>query len=118
MDILRCKSPEMIAKEISMHLLGYNLIRWFMVQSAVCSGKKVRQLSFKNALQLIRNFLLISKVVSIKRRRILYEKMLHAISQHKVEHRPWRREPRAIKRRPKNYPLLMQPRIIAREQLL
>lgn len=118
MDILRCKKPEMVEKEISMHLLGYNLVRWFMVQSAVCYGKSVRQLSFKGALQLIRNFLLASKIVSKKRWGLLYEKMLHAMSQNKVGCRPRRREPRAIKRRPKNYPLLMQPRIIVQGQLL
>ena len=36
MDILRCLSPQMIAKELQMHLIAYNLIRSLMLQAA-CS---------------------------------------------------------------------------------
>ena len=34
MDILRCKTPDMVCKEIWVHLLAYNLIRTVMAQAA------------------------------------------------------------------------------------
>src|SRR5437764_81665 len=51
MDVLRCKTPEMVRKEIGMHLLAYNLIRGVMAKAAEDHGKGPRQLSFKGTLQ-------------------------------------------------------------------
>ncbi|MBK8319085.1 MAG: transposase [Betaproteobacteria bacterium] len=34
MDVLRCRSPEMIEKEIAVHLLAYNLVRWTVASAA------------------------------------------------------------------------------------
>ena len=56
MDVLRCKSPEMVEKEIWMHLLAYNLIRGVMAQAAGAHQKRPRQLSFKGTLQTITAF--------------------------------------------------------------
>jgi len=39
------------------------------------------------------------------------------IAQQRVGDRPGRIEPRAVKRRPKTYPLLTQPRALAREHV-
>jgi len=47
MEILRCKSPEMIGKEIAAHLLAYNLLRTVMAQAANLAHVMPRQLSFK-----------------------------------------------------------------------
>ena len=35
MDVLRCKSSEMVEKEIAAYLLAFNLVRWAMGASAV-----------------------------------------------------------------------------------
>ena len=42
----------MVAKEIWVYLLAYNLIRLLMLQSAVSAGIKTREISFKHTLQL------------------------------------------------------------------
>nr|QNO47181.1 hypothetical protein FLPJBPEJ_00025 [Methanosarcinales archaeon ANME-2c ERB4] len=34
MDVFRCKTPDMVCKEIWVHLLAYNLIRTVMAQAA------------------------------------------------------------------------------------
>jgi hypothetical protein len=49
MDMLRCKSPDMVKKEIAVHLLAYNLIRGNLAQAASLHQKAPRQLSFKSA---------------------------------------------------------------------
>ena len=56
MDVLRCKTPEMVRKEIWMHLLAYNLIRGVMAEAAEAHDKQPRQLSFKGALQTMTAF--------------------------------------------------------------
>ena len=53
MDVLRCKTPEMVRKEMWACLLAYNLIRQTLLQSARASGLQPRQLSFTAALQSI-----------------------------------------------------------------
>lgn len=52
MNILRAKSPTIIAKEIAVHLLAYNMVSGLMAHAA--AGAKVisRALSFKATLQL------------------------------------------------------------------
>jgi hypothetical protein len=52
MEVLRCKSPQMVQKEIAVHLLAYNLVRAVMAQAAFLGHVLPRQLSFKTALQL------------------------------------------------------------------
>ena len=56
MDVLRCKTPEMVQKEIWMHLLAYNLIRGVMAKAAEAHDKQPRELSFKGALQTMTAF--------------------------------------------------------------
>ena len=63
MNILSCKTPEMIEKEIWVYLLGYNLIRLLMVQSAYLSGLQPIELSFKHCLQIWLNYLQQSVVI-------------------------------------------------------
>src|SRR5262245_52584486 len=53
MDLLRCKTPEMVRKEIWAHVSAYNLIRTVMAQAAVGEGIPPRSLSFKATLQVL-----------------------------------------------------------------
>ena len=46
MEVLRTKSPEMVGKEVAVHLLAYNLIRGIMAEAARAAQVKPRQLSF------------------------------------------------------------------------
>jgi hypothetical protein len=118
MDVLRCKSPEMVEKEIWMHLLAYNLIRGVMAQAAQAHKKEPRKLSFKGALQTMTSFQDALRWAAPSARERLVKAMLAAIAQHDVGDRPGRFEPRANKRRPKPQRFLMEPRRLARKRLL
>jgi Transposase DDE domain len=118
MDVLRCKSPEMVEKEIWMHVLAYNLIRGVMAQAAEAHNKRPRLLSFKGTLQTITAFQEAIRRAAPKDREFLLQAMLRAIAQHEVGDRPGRFEPRANKRRPKAQRYLMEPRPAARNRLL
>jgi hypothetical protein len=113
MDVLRCKTPEMIRKEIWIYALAYNLIRWLMVSTALNQGTDPRSISFKATLQALHALGPFVHSLCSETKRLFYD----TVSQIIVGTRPYRREPRAIKRRPKNHDLLMVPRWIAREQL-
>lgn len=113
MELLSCRTPAMVEKELWVYLLAYNLIRLLMAQAAATSGRHPRSLSFKHTVQLWTEwtahcpqnagapdagfFLLIAQV--------------------QVGNRPHRIEPRARKRRPKPYPWLKVPRAEAHRQL-
>jgi hypothetical protein len=118
MDVLRCKTPEMVRKEIGMHLLAYNLIRGVMVDAAEAHGKVPRHLSFKGALQTMTAFQDALRWATAIDRAALMGEMLKAISSHEVGDRFGRVEPRANKRRPKPRRFLMEPRRQARKALM
>jgi hypothetical protein len=118
MDILRCKSPPMVEKEIAAHLLAYNLVRSVMAKAAQLAGVRVRELSFKGALQLLRAFEQNLRHSPRGRLSVRHAHLLAGIAQMKVPYRPGRVEPRAVKRRPKPYLRLNEPRENARDRLL
>jgi hypothetical protein len=118
MDVLRCKSPEMVRKELWMHLLAYNLVRELMSQAAEHVGLEPHELSFKGALQTMNRFQELLTLTSANRWPTLFDELLRAVGRHRVANRPNRYEPRAIKRRPKPHDLLTVPRDVARRRLL
>tara|TARA_R110000782_G_C14774137_1_gene409357 strand:- start:11 stop:1396 length:1386 start_codon:yes stop_codon:yes gene_type:complete len=113
MNVLSCKTPDMARKEIWTYLLSYNLIRLMMAQSALLADITPRNMSFKHCLQLW--------LVGIQKITVMDEKMLNAffllMAQRRVGNRPGRIEPRAVKRRPKPFPLLTKQRSQAREEI-
>ena len=118
MDVLRCKTPEMVEKEIWMHLLAYNLIRGVGAKAAAAHDQQPRRISFKGTLQTMTAFQEALRWAPPAERQHLVAEMLRAIAQHAVGDRPGRVEPRANKRRPKCEKLLMEPRQQARNRLL
>jgi hypothetical protein len=118
MDVLRCRSPEMVEKEIWMHLLAYNLIRGGVTEAARAHQRQPRQLSFKGALQTMTAFHESLRTATGEQRDRLWALMLKAIAGHRVGNRPGRVEPRANKRRPKPQKFLTEPRRVARKRLL
>jgi hypothetical protein len=119
MDVLRCKAPEQVRKELWAHVLAYNLIRTVMAQAAARRGIEPRSISFKGALQTLEAF---QPVLALGRRdsaalENLSERLLDAVASHRVGDRPDRYEPRRRKRRPKPYDRLMQPRHEAKRAL-
>jgi hypothetical protein len=118
MDVLRCKTPPMVRKEIWTCLLAYNLIRRAMLQSAQGTGRSPRQLSFSAAVQAIAASWQVIVLSSDSVAARLIQAELENLSGHLVGNRPGRVEPRAVKRRPKPHDLLTKPRAQARAELL
>jgi hypothetical protein len=115
MDVLRCKTPEMVHKEIWAHLLAYNLLRTVMSVAAAQSGIEPRQMSFKGAKQAVTAFAPKIEAARPEDRAALIDAMLTAIAYHRVGDRPGRWEPRARKRRPKPGARLTEPRATAKQ---
>ncbi len=115
LGVLSCKTPAMAEKEIWVYLLAYNLIRMIMVQAAIHTQQLPRELSFKHSLQL---WLAWSRQGTASNHDTDASVLLVLIAQQRVGKRPGRTEPRALKRRPKPFPLLNLPRQLARQQVL
>jgi hypothetical protein len=118
MDILRGRTPEMVRKEVWAHLLVYNLVRLVMAQAAVEAGVRADEVSFTGAVQTLNGYWpQICDVKTAEDAQVVWEVLLWAVGSHRVGKRPNRSEPRAVKRRPKNFPHLRKPRAAARRDL-
>jgi hypothetical protein len=118
MDILRGKSPDMVRKEVWAHLLVYNLVRTVMAHAAALAAVRPDQVSFTGALQTVNAFLPEMRAAQTSEdAEALWDVLLWAVGQHRIGDRPDRYEPRKVKRRPKNFRRLNEPRQQARERL-
>ena len=116
MEHLSCKTPENLEREIRMHFLLHNLVRRLMLEAARQHRVRLDRISFAGSLSASRRFSeALLQVRSLKRRNRLKAELLRVIAVDQVPERPGRREPRAVKRRPKPYPLLMRHRSKFRE---
>jgi hypothetical protein len=116
MDVLRCQSPDMARKEIAMHQIAYNLIRALMVQAARTHEVDLRRLSFAGTQQRLLAWLPHWNAAATTRAHHRWiHQCLDAIAADTLPDRPDRHEPRAVKRRRKNYPYLVHPRPRARK---
>jgi hypothetical protein len=115
MDVLRCKTPDLVRKEIWAHLLMYNLIRGAMAKAARRHNVTPRQLSLQGARQTLKAFRAELTRVPTRVAFALTEAVLRTIAYHRVGDRPDRVEPRVLKRRPKAYPRMQVPRRLARK---
>lgn len=113
MNVVSCRTPEMVIKEIWVYLLAYNLVRFLMMQAATIADILPRAISFKHSLQLWLIWSRQTDTCDDEMLGMLYGMM----AQQRVGNRPGRIEPRAIKRRPKPYPLLVFPREQAKENV-
>jgi putative transposase len=105
MDMLRGKTPEMVKKEVWIHLLAYNAIRKIMLEAAVKREVLPWQISFKAAIQALNHYSTLWRSDTISKERV-YGYMLDAVACKLVGNRPGRSEPRKRKRRPKPAKLL------------
>jgi Transposase DDE domain len=112
MDVLRCHSPKMIVKELAMHQIAYNLVRALMQRAAICHHLRLAQLSFKGTLDSLHHFAdaIHARTGHPRKQAHLLAQLLLTIALDQLPSRPSRSEPRAKKRRPKNYHLLTKPR--------
>jgi hypothetical protein len=120
MDILRCKTPELVHKEIWTHMLAYNLIRTIMAQAAMRHDIQPWTISFKVSLQFLEEF---QRLVDYQEHRgpehrmMLYQELLDSIASQRVADRPDRFEPRLLKRRPKHFAFLRKPRHVIKAEM-
>jgi len=107
---VRCKSPEMVHREVWTTLLAYNLIRATIAGAAILHDKRPRQISFTSACQYVLGSWMMMSCGKVDD--ILYNclQMLSRIASCEVANRPGRLEPRVIKRRRHGYPLMQKPR--------
>ena len=117
MDVLRCKTAQMVRKEVAVHLLAYNLIRMVTAKAAHLARVLPRRVSFKAALQTLNAFLDNLRNCPQHSLPQRHATLLTAIARLLLPVRPNRVEPRAVKRRPKPHRLLTQPRNILRARL-
>src|SRR5579871_903981 len=113
MGELRCKTPELVRKEVWTHILAYNLLRTVMAQAAARHGVAPRTISFTGAMQTLEAFQPLLEFGAAQEdasRLRLYHDLLDAIATHRVGDRPDRYEPRLKKRRRNNYDWLTKPR--------
>lgn len=108
LDVLRCKTPEMVQKEIWVHLLAYNLLRGVMVETACKHDSRPRELSLKGTMQAVESFTPI--MMNSNGSEALYDAFLTTVSSHRVGNRPGRKEPRFKKRRPRWSAIMTIPR--------
>lgn len=114
MDVLSCKTADMVEKELQVYLLAYNMIRLLMAQAAHETGRHPRQLSFKHAVQSWLAWITRAPAQASLR---YNAQLIRLMAQVRVGDRPRRIEPRARKRRPKPYPWLKEPRQNVRERI-
>lgn len=111
MDQLSCKNPQNLEREIRMHFLAHNLVRRLMLESARRHRVPLERVSFAGSLACARRYAeALLQARSKHQREQLVNELLGVIAADLVPARPGRREPRAVKRRPKPYPLLMNHR--------
>ncbi len=94
MDVLRTKTVDGVTKELLVYAMAYNLVRLKMLEAAKRQGVAVERVSFIDALRWL------SQNHGAQELQILIVN----------PDRPGRPQPRAVKRRPKPYKLLTEPR--------
>ena len=113
MDILRCKTPAMVRKEIWTHVLTYNLVRTVMAQAASEHDLQPRTISFKGTIHTLEAFQPVIAFLADRDstfRMHLYKQLLKCVASHRVADRPDRFEPCKRKRRFRWYDFLNKPR--------
>jgi hypothetical protein len=112
MDVLSCQTPAMVEKEVMMHAVSYNLVRALMQEAAIRHQVDLTRMSFKGTVDTLRHWSANLEAMRgmPRKQKALLDTMFEVMANDLVPHRPEREEPRAKKRRPKNYHLLTKPR--------
>jgi len=117
MEHFAVRSPEMAELTMQMMLISYNLVRHVMQAASHEANLPPQQMSFQGIRQVITSSHESFRVTIDKPRlaRNLYEELIQNCADHVLDIRPGRSEPRALKRRPKNYQLLTKYRRVFKE---
>lgn len=117
MEMIAAKTPDMVQKDIWMHLLAYNLLRTWMWQAAQHAKVPPLRISLQGTRQQFNQFRPQFAMVATLTRQRLYRMLLEVITEQLVPSRPQRVEPRVVKRRPKPFPRMQQPRSVLKANL-
>lgn len=101
LDVLKCRTVAGVHKELLTFAMVYNLVRRAMVEASARQGVAVDRISFVDAMRW-----LASPRGAVAAPDLVVNR-----------ERPGRFEPRVVKRRPKPYPRLSQPRSMLRKRL-
>jgi hypothetical protein len=113
MELLHCRSPQLLEKELLIFLTAHNLLRWIMAQAAQLGEVELERISFKGTLDAFRQWT--GALVQLRgarkkgKRARVWRQFLETLMADLVPLRPGRKEPRAVKKRSK-YPPLNKPR--------
>ena len=116
---VRCKSPEMVHRELRTTILAYNLIRTTSAGAALLHKKLPRQISFTSTCQyVLASWMQLScHLIHESRLEEYLTIMLEQIAGCEVANRPGRLEPRVLKRRRHGYKLMQKPREQLRREM-
>jgi hypothetical protein len=117
MEAFRVKTPAMAHKTMEMALIAYNLIKATCQEAAQREGEDLRLMSFKGALDTVIAFSgrYLGRQKHVQAVKRIWQSMIETIAQKTIDLRLGRKEPRAIKRRPKSYSYLTAPRHLFQE---
>jgi len=118
MEMIAAKTPDIVQKENWVHLLAYNLLRTLMWQSAQHAQVSPLRISLQGTRQQFNHFRPNLAQATNKNHRRLYIALLKVIPDQLVPLRPNRVEPRVVKRRPKPFPRMQQPRSVLKAKLV
>ncbi len=107
LEQLTCTTPEMVAKEIDVAMLAYNLVRAVTCLAAQAVGLPPRAFSFTRVRNVIHTFApLIAAAQDAQEARQLWERMMYYVGQAKLPKRHGQRPsyPRAVWGRPQVFP--------------
>jgi hypothetical protein len=117
MEMLRGKTPEMVRKEIYVHLMAYNLLRTVMWQAGKKAGVCPMRISLQGTRQHLGTSAPSYTKPEPKKRFQLYNTLLSVVTDKLLPERPYRYEPRLKKQRPKPYGWIQQPRDVLKRKL-
>ena len=118
MEQLRCQTPAMVEKEALAYLVAHNLVRCVIAEAIARYRVELDRVSFKGTVDALRQYTqTMAQARSRKKRQELWEDLLSNLARDLVPLRPRRREPRAVKHRPKPFPLLTRPRHLFKDRI-
>jgi hypothetical protein len=117
LEMVTAKTPEMVRKEVWVHLITYNLLRALMLEASAHEQLPPTQLSLQGVRQHFNQFRPLFAQATWQERQRLYQILLNVICAQLLPLRPSRAEPRVVKRRPKPFPRMKQPRSTLKAKL-
>lgn len=118
MEMIAAKTPTMVTKSIWIHLLTYNLLRTLMWDATVNAEIGALRISLQGTRQQFNHFRPEFLHLSRSERQRGSQALLSAVRELIIPYRPNRSEPRVVKRRPKPFPRMQEPRSVLKAKLV